>query len=250
MESALYRYADHAALQPWQSPAPDEVLMEKEEPGDEPPRRAWLQEALLAFLFADEVPEHWEAVAVRALAIFRHCLPELLVGRDLGEVAALVRRVQVAREFELGEFLRISQQEDWREPLAGIMGYLFPAGRRWLYKGCIRTYLVAKTYQPKLLVRADLAASERHGMSFQELAMIFERESMRTPAQRAGARARWSARVKFLIRLPIEEAGGRSGLQFSKSSAARGKMAASARGNSNRKKKGCHAPGEKGKDHE
>jgi len=234
MEAALFRYADHAALQPWQALAPDEELMAKEEPVEEPLRRAWMQEALLAFLFADGQPECWENVAVRALAIFRHCLLAEVVGRDMTEVEGLRARAKIAEQFRVDAFIALSQQEDWQEILEGIMGYLFPPGGRWLYKGCVRTYLVAKTYQPKLLVRADMAASERHGLSFEELARIFDKEAPRTAGQRSAARARWSARVKFLIRLPIEAAGGRSGLPFGKSAAACAKMAESAKGNRNR----------------
>lgn len=229
MESALFRYADHTALQPWQAPAPDEVLMAKEEPCEEPLRRAWLQELILSFLFADGAPERWENVAMRALAIFRHCLIHQVIGRNMAEVEALRARSEIKHEFTLVHFIRLSQQDDWREILEGIMGYFFPPGRRWLYRGCIRVYLVAKTYQPTLLVRADVEGSARHGLSFQELAKIFEPEKMSM-----SARARWSARAEVLIRQPIEAAGGRSGLSFSKSASAREKMAASARGNRNR----------------
>ncbi len=247
MQVAL-RHAEHSALLPWQSPSPDEELMAKEDAEEDGlPRRAWLQEVLLTFLFADAAPDRWENVALRALAVFRHCLPGLLVSRDLGEVEALnARRKDVKRGFPMEELVDLSADEDWREILEGIMVYLFPAKRKWLFKGTQRAYLLAKAYQPHLVtfekwVRMNgVRRLRRVDLSYEDLAEIFEGKRLKSDAERDRSRSRWSARAQAVLRRPIEECGGTVRLQFGKSSAAREAMARSAAGNCNRRGNARH----------
>lgn len=217
--------------------------MEREdlESAGEPVRRAWMLEVLMAFLFADRHPEVWENVGLRALAIYRHCLPAELARRDTKEEDSLKRYAQLARGFRLAELVELSKDEDWREMMAGIMGYMYPARRRWLYKGTQRAYLLARAYQPGLVSHKKEVDTPDHrkiikvvDMSYEDLARIFERDSLTTERAKDRARSRWSARTQQLIRLPIEQAGGVARMHFGKPASAREAMAASAKGNKNR----------------
>jgi hypothetical protein len=236
-----YRHAEESALLPWASPSPDEELMAKEEAGDEVPRRAWLQEVLLAFLFADGKPEVWENVALRAFAVFRYCFPGLLAKRCLNEVEGLERRAKLKGAFSMEELVRLSNEEEWREVLERILDFLYPARSQWLFKGTQRVYLLAREYQPGLLAVERVVevngriVPRKVDMCYEVMAEIFEGEELNGPEGRDRARSRWSARAQVLLRKPIEEAGGVSRLHFGKSLEARLKMAMKAKGNANRK---------------
>lgn len=240
---AAFRHADSSVILPWCGQSPDEEVMEREdlESAGEPVRRAWMLEVLMAFLFADKHPEVWENVGLRALAIYRHCLPAELARRDTKEEDALKRYAQLSRGFRLAELVELSKDEDWREMMAGIMGYMFPPRKRWLYKGTQRAYLLARAYQPGLVtIRKQVVAPDHEekvketDMSYEDMARIFERDPLTTERAQNRARSRWSARAQQLIRLPIEQAGGVARMPFGKSASAREAMAASAKGNRNR----------------
>ena len=230
MQAAL-RHAEHTALLPWQATAPDESLMAKEDGISPHSMRALLVEALFTYLFADSGGRQWEKVAVRVLVLMREFLPGLLVGRDMAEVAALKRAVMDSERYHFTEFVELARYEGWRHALEGVLGYLFPARRGWLFKGTRRTYLLARAFQP-WLVKVD-----GKELTYEEMAEIFEGAAMHGHKARARARSRWSARVQALLRKPIEQSGGVVRLQFGKSSTAREAMTRSAQGNHNRKKK-------------
>ena len=241
MQAAL-RHAEAAAVLPWQGLSPDEALMAKEEPEtDQLARWGWLYEAALAFLFADRAVERWENVGMRALALLRHVVPELLHGRPLDEVAELARAACVARHFPMGEFLELAECEEGRAVLCRILVYIYPPRRRWLYFGTQRAYLLARAYQPELVAIRKLVGPDgakrvrRVELVYEDLAEIFEGEAARGALARDRARSRWSARAQAVLRRPIEAAGGTCRLTFGKSATAREAMARSARGNTNRK---------------
>jgi len=229
---AAFRHIDKAALHQWHAQAADEALMEEEE-REEPgwaTSSAWLLEALMVYLFADWTPERWESVALRAAAVMRRCSIWLLAGqKSEAELTELRRRVTQWDRFGEDGFLKLCDEEDYREPLGRMIAFLYPGtGRQRLFKGAQRTYLLARAYQPALVAVAG------RELTYEDLARIFEGDALATRKARNRARSRWSARTKEL-RHTIEGGGARGGLQFSKSSAARAKMAESARGNKNRR---------------
>jgi hypothetical protein len=233
---AAFRHADPSARLQWHAAAPDEEVMAREEAredveGGGPPRRAWLQELLLVFLFADRDPRRWPNVALRGLAILRHILPDVLVGRDLGEVEELQRGARVRGGYGLEEFQELAGEEDFRTMLEVMVKYFFPDGREWLKNGCRRVYLIARQYQPHLVTVKGRV------LSYEDFADIFSEGDMECEEARDRARSRWSARAQNVIRHPIEAAGGRGALLFGKSATARARCAESARGNSNRRRR-------------
>lgn len=261
---AAVRHAEARAVLPWSEAAPDEALMAREEAGEGEVllRHAPTLVRLLGFLFADGVPECWENVAMRGLALMRHCAPSLLTGRDFSEVAEMRSRARTEPSFRLTEFIaECEESESARAALRLELDFLFPvlpgAGRGWLKDGCRRVYLLARNYQPEFVrltrevservkvrdqVTGKLKLELRHfpksvEMSYEDLARVFG-EPVTSAIERRNARARWSAVAQRVIRKPIEANGGTVHLQFGKSASARATYAAKARGNQNRKGKG------------
>jgi hypothetical protein len=234
---AAFRHVDQAAIHQWHSARADEAMMEREECGLEETNwatnSAWLLEALMVYLFADWTPERWQSVALRAYYLMRKCSIWQLAGqKNEPEIEALKRQVQKWDSFGLDDFLLLCQQDEYREPLARMIAYLYPGtGRQRLFRGTQRTYLLARAYQPALVT---VAGKE---LTYEDMAKIFEADSLTTQKARNRARSRWSARAKEVLRKPLESAGARGAIQFSKSSSARDKMRASAKGNTNRKAK-------------
>lgn len=216
----------------WQGLAPDEELARREG-GEEHAefRRAWIQEDLLVYLFADGNVGRWEDVALRVVAVMRRFTPGLLVGRKFHELDGMRERSEIQSAFPLEKFAELTECDERERLLTGLLGYLYPAGTRWLKRGTRRVYLLARTFQPMLL--------RRHGreLSYERLEEIFEGVRLTTEKDRDRARSRWSARVQNLIRRPVEENGGRIALQFGKSATVRMKYAQAAKGNGNRKGK-------------
>ena len=237
---AAFRHVDKAALTQWHSAAPDQECMEAEEwdPSEEPPDRVKLWEAMMVYLFADAVLSTWENVAWRAFSVMRHCTPGLLFGRSESEVGGIW---QAARRWEanlqrgrypLNVFKDLSEEEEYRKWLIRLMDYIYPnEGKRWLYKGTQRAYMLARQYQPGL-VRQD-----GRELAYQDFARIFEGDPLETEKARDRARSRWSARAKAVLRTPLETQGTKVHLQFGKSERARAAMSQSAAGNQNRKGK-------------
>ncbi len=217
---------------PWGGLRPDEALEMKEEASAEDAgmQRAWIQEDLLVYLFADGYADRWQDVALRALAVMRRYCPALLVGRRFYELDGLKQRGGLQAAFPMERFDEMTACDEREALLCGLLGYLFPTGSRWLKKGTMRVYLLARTFQPLLL--------RSHGSDpgYERLEEIFEGRKLRTRKERDRARSRWSARAQKLIRHPVEANGGRIALQFGKSATARARCAAAAKGNGNRKK--------------
>ncbi len=227
------RYVDGAGARPWGGEPSDVVLerMEESGGGETGMRRAWIQEDLMVYLFADGNVSRWEDVALRALAVMRAFTPRLLIGRRFHEVEGLRERCGLKAVFPMEDFDRLTACEEREGLLTGLLGYLFPNGRNWLKKGTMRVYVLARTFQPVLL--------RKHGreLSYERLEELFEGRKLKDETARNRARSRWSARVQKLIRQPVEANGGRIALQFGKSATVRAKYAAAARGNGNRKGK-------------
>lgn len=215
----------------WQGLAPDLDLEQREEGEHGSYRRAWIQEDLLVYLFADGNVARWEDVALRAVAVMRRYTPGLLPGRKFGELEGMMERSGLQAKFTMEKFDELTVCEERGLLLEKLLGYLFPPGTRWLKRGTRRVYLLARTFQPLLL--------RQHGkeLGYERLEEIFEGRALLTELERDRARSRWSARAQKLIRIPVEANGGRIALQFGKSATARAKSAASAKGNTNRKKK-------------
>ena len=216
----------------WYGLTPDRELELREE-GEEgaDSRRAWIQEDLLVYLFADGDADRWQDVALRALAVMRRFCPALLAGRTFREVDGLRRRGGMQAAFPMEKFDELTDCEEREALLRGLLGYLFPNGRRWLKQGTMRVYLLARTFQPTLM--------STHGREpgYERLEEIFEGRKLATRKERDRARSRWSARAQKLIRQPVEANGGRIALQFGKSATARAHYAEAAMGNGNRKGK-------------
>jgi len=232
MESA-WRHRDMTAIEQWHGPQPDEALMEAEDlsGGVGFPARVEMMDRLNVYLFADGRLGEWEFVAARGYDLMVNFAPSLLVGRGRQEMARLlwVRREQ--RGEALGEFMEFLRGiPGGAVILARLLGFIFPGtGSRWLFRGTQRAYIMARAWQPWLVTQ------EGRELSYEDLAEVFEGQELTTPKARNRARSRWSARVQEVLRKPIEAAGGTVRLQFSKSAGAREQMAASARGNQNRK---------------
>ena len=220
---------------PWGGVRPDEALERKEEgmadAGEEGTLRAWIQEDLLVYLFADGDASRWQDVALRALAVMRRYCPALLAGRKFREVDGLRQRGGMQAGFPMEKFDELTACDEREALLRGLLGYLFPNGRRWLKRGTMRVYLLARTFQPQLL--------STHGSEpgYERLEEIFEGRKLTSKKERDRARSRWSARAQKLIRQPVEANGGRIALQFGKSATARANYAAAAAGNGNRRGK-------------
>ena len=237
---AAMRHHEEAAFLPWQALAPDEEMMAKEDgEGQGGTRRAWLAEELMVYLFGDKEPGRWENVAMRALAVFWHCLPGLLVGRDMGELDRVKRTAVIRRGFNLEEFVRLSADEDWRETLKGIMNFLYPARRNWMKKGTQRAYVLARAYQADLLATEKVVDGKRRKveMTYEGMEEIFEGK-LATEKERGRARAKWCALTQVVLRHPVEAAGGVAHVRFGKSASARAAMALSAKRTCNRRKSG------------
>lgn len=218
---------------PWGGVRPDEALELKEE-GDEGDgrQRAWIQEDLLVYLFADGSAERWEDVALRVVAVMRRFCAGLLVGRKFGELTGMRRRSELQAEFSMEQFEEMTGCEEREALLTGLLGYLFPPGKHWLKRGTMRVYLLARTFQPLLL------RSHGNDPGYERMEEIFLGRPLKTKKERDRARSRWSARAQKLIRQPVEANGGRIALQFGKSATARANYAEAAKGNGNRRKKG------------
>jgi hypothetical protein len=226
--------SEEATSAAWQGLAPDRDLEQREEGEQGSYRRAWIQEDLLVYLFADGNVERWEDVALRAVAVMRRFTPGLLPGRKFVELDGMRERSGLQAKFTMEDFDKLTDCDERGVLLEVLLGYLFPTGSRWLKRGTRRVYLLARTFQPLLL--------RRHGreLSYERLEEIFEGRRLKTEEERNRARSRWSARAQKLIRKPVEANGGRIALQFGKSATARAKCAESAKGNTNRKgKKKC-----------
>lgn len=221
---------------PWGGVRPDEALERKEEGEDaddasEGTLRAWIQEDLLVYLFADCDATRWQAVALRALAVMRRFCPELLAGRKFLEVDGLRRRAWPTGAFPLEKFDELTACDEREALLRGLLGYLFPDGSRWLKRGTMRVYLLARTFQPVLL------STDGSEPGYERMEEIFEGRKLKNRKERDRARSRWSARAQKLIRQPVEKNGGRIAMQFGKSATARANYAAAAKGNGNRRGK-------------
>lgn len=223
--------SEEASSAAWQGLAPDRDLEQREEREHGSYRRAWIQEDLLVYLFADGNVARWEDVALRAVAVMRRFAPGLLPGRKFHELDGLRERSGLQAAFSMEKFDELTACEERQRLLETLLGYLFPPGSRWLKRGTRRVYLLARTFQPLLL--------RRYGeeLCYEKLEEIFEGKPLLTEIERDRARSRWSARAQKLIRKPIEANGGRIHLQFGKSATARAKSSASAKGNKNRRGK-------------
>lgn len=242
MESA-WRHRDMTAVEQWHGPQPDEALMAAEDltGGLGLPARVAMMDRLMVYLFADEDPSRWEYVALRAHALMVHCAPHLLVCRGTRELNGLLRARGGQRCEGLADSTRLARTErNGADTLARLLEFMFPGtGSRWLFRGAQRAYILARAWQPWLVSR------DGKELSYEDLAEVFEGEVLSWPEgqkvpawlilKRNRARSRWSARVQEVLRKPIEAAGGKVRVQFSKSAGARGKMAASAKGNRNRR---------------
>lgn len=222
------------ALEQWHGRQPDEELMAAEEGEAESFGRGaewyWLLEALLVYLFANNNARQWQGVAVRAAFVIRRCALWMLAEeRTTRELDRLKGEVDHWDSFGTDDFLRLCDDEDFSEALGKILAFLYPPKSQRLFMGTKRVYLVARGFCPGL-VKVD-----GKELTYEKMAMIFEGEALATRKDRNRARSRWSARVQEVLRKPIEATGGTVRVQFSKSAAARGKMAESARGNRNRK---------------
>lgn len=219
-------------VRPWGGVRPDEA-MELMEEGEEMSgrERAWIQEDLLVYLFADGYAERWEDVALRTLAVMRRYCPSMLMDRKFGELEGLKHRSGLQAKFTMENFDKMTACDEREELLTGLLGYLFPPGKKWLKRGTMRVYLLARTFQPLLL--------RSHGSEpgYERLEEIFLGRRLNTTKERDRARSRWSARAQKLIRYPVEANGGRIALQFGKSATACKHYAEAAQGNSNRKGK-------------
>jgi hypothetical protein len=233
MESA-WRHRDRTALEQWHGAQPDEALMAAED-GDLEADFAdadyyWLLEALCVYLFANNNARAWQGVAVRALFVIRRCAIWLLADESTtAELKRLNSQVVEWDMFGVEDFMRLCEDDNYREALAKILKFLYPPRKNRLYRGTMRVYLVALAYLPHL-VRVD---GEK--LTYEQLAMIFEGVPLESRVARSRARSRWSARVQEVLRKPIEQAGGTVRLQFGKSAVARAKMQQSAKGNQNRR---------------
>lgn len=233
MESA-WRHRDMTAGAQWHGPQPDEAMMAAEE-GEAvvyrtPGEWYWLLEALLVYLFANNNARQWQGVAVRAAFVIRRCAIWMLKDeRTTAELDRLKSEVTCWDTFGINDFLVLCSDEDFREALARVLEFFYPARNNRLFLGTKRVYLVARGFCPGL-VKVD-----GKELTYEQMAAIFEGDALATPQARNRARSRWSARVQEVLRKPIEASGGTARLQFSKSATAREKMAGSARGNLNRR---------------
>lgn len=227
-----YHEGEEQGSAAWCGLTPDREMEMREEGEDTDSRRAWIQEDLLVYLFADGDAARWEDVALRALAVMRRFCPNLLAGRTFHEVDGLRKRGGLQSAFSMEKFDELTACEEREVLLRVLLGYLFPTGRRWLKRGTMRVYLLARTFQPMLL-------SRDHGSEpgYERLEEIFEGRKLATKTERDRARSRWSARAQKLIREPVEANGGRIALQFGKSATARANYATAAMGNGNRRGK-------------
>lgn len=232
MQVPLEEEANSAA---WHGLAPDMELELREEGEHVEFHRAWVMEDLLVYLFADGNVDRWEDVALRVLAVMRAFTPGILHGRKFHEVDGMIERSGLHAAFPMEKFAELTACEERGVLLKKLLGYLYPAGNRWLKRGTRRVYLLARTFQPMLL--------RRHGkeIGYERLEEIFEGVKLVSEVDRARARSRWSARAQKLIRQPVEANGGRIHMQFGKSATTREKYKAAAKGNGNRrgKRKKC-----------
>lgn len=215
----------------WYGLTPDMEMEMREEGETVDFRRAWIQEDLLVYLFADGDAARWQDVALRAVAVMRRYCPALLAGRAFRELDALRKNGGMQAVFPMDKFDALTDCDEREALLRGLLGYLFPNGKRWIKRGTMRVYLLARTFQPLLL--------RTHGSDpgYEQMEEIFGGRKLTTRKERDRARSRWSARAQKLIRQPVEANGGRIAMQFGRSATARERYAQAAKGNGNRKGK-------------
>jgi hypothetical protein len=220
---AAFRRMDPTRRSLWHALAPDEALMLAEDGPGECGRRAEIQEALLAFLFADGAGD-WRKVAVRAVRVLKDYAPSVAQG--------LAVAAEAFQGFGLRELRELV--DDDREIAAKLLGWFFQErGPSALRDGCQRVYLIAKAFQGQLLTE------EAGEMGFEEMARAFgELTGNGGGKQGARSRSRWSARAEKMIRKPMEAGTGCAcGVDlFGKMSATREKYREAAVGNKNRRK--------------
>lgn len=233
---------------------PDEALMAREDregDGEGAVRGgaleglAWLLESLLVYLLADGEPGRPVLAAGRAAFLFRKVFPGMVgraTGRPVEEMGAAVMGSGVG-SFELGEvWERIEGSAATRERVWRLVEHLYPgSGPGWLMQGTRRVYVMARSFNPWLVSRAEagvrgLSKDEKRvrpevEMSWEEMARAFGEGNLKA------ARARWSALAKRVVVLPIEAAGMECQLQFGKSHETRERYRRSAMGNGNRRGK-------------
>ncbi len=137
---------EEASSAAWQGLAPDRDLEQREEGEQESYRRAWIQEDLLVYLFADGNVERWEDVALRAVAVMRRFTPGLLPGRKFAELDGMRERSALQAKFTMEKFTELTDCEEREKLLETLLGYLYPPGSRWLKRGTRRLYLLARTF--------------------------------------------------------------------------------------------------------
>lgn len=243
-------HLDPTAVQQWGvSSRPDEEVMVREEcrlansrmPNSRMSNEvggegwAWLLEELLVFLFADGKPEEAHLPALRAWAVMRGVLPVML--QAAGRPALAWDGVKVgllSRSFAVGDFREmVEEDEGWERALRAMMEYLYPAsGEGWMWEGTKRLYLVARKFNAPLVSVPGKLSRDRMEvrdaeLNFTRMAEIFGEECG------GEERARWSARMKRVVRDPIEQAGGVSAA--GKRASTCQKYAEAAKGNRNRR---------------
>jgi len=137
---------EEASSAAWQGLAPDRDLEQREEGEQESYRRAWIQEDLLVYLFADGNVERWEDVALRAVAVMRRFTPGLLPGRKFAELDGMRERSALQAKFTMEKFTELTDCEEREKLLETLLGYLYPPGSRWLKRGTRPLYLLARTF--------------------------------------------------------------------------------------------------------
>lgn len=237
IESA-YLHRDGSRFAPWHGLSPDEAAMLAEEGEGEIARRADVQEALFCYLFSGGA-EQWLGVALRVLGVLRRMWPDFLVGRRLpGDVVDAVAAYSSPgggghQRFDLGGLEQLVNGDV--ETVRRLMGFCFPDGRDWLKEGCRRLYLLARAFQPHLVVVDGREAS------YEVLARIFGEVDF----AHSRARGRWSARAQICLARPISKAGGKVPAMFGKGHAVKLKYREAAKGNRNRSR-GGESPGKAG----
>jgi hypothetical protein len=205
--------------------ASEEVVYTEDEMRVEGMRR------FVIFLFGDGRPEELCFATRRLYSVARVFFPQVLEGVSLltmeaifagaDDDARVVRGGSVADLLgDHGESGRAVQVRT--ETVGRLMQFLFSDAKPSRPELPMRrVYALAKGYFPELL----------GGMSLHELGDVFGEGNS------GGHRARWSWRIKKLIVLPVEEAGGVAHLKYQKKESTCRKYAAAQQGNQNRKKK-------------
>lgn len=233
-------HADPTAVQPWgvQQRDPAEELMAREAEEEEEISFAGMFRLVLVYCFSGAEGGGWELPVHRAVSIVRNFFRGDLCGRT----APMVRERHAETVFPLTFFDDLLRDEAGaKRYLRQVMAYLMPQrGNGWEREAGKRLFLLAKAWLP-LAVSDEALSRDKvrwvvHELSYEQLAVIFgEIPPNASRRERGRARARWCALKNRLIEMPVQKAGGRIHLHFSKSESTRAKCAEAQRGNRNRR---------------